>query len=303
MVAIGLFGGISVAMMSLFGSYLRESVVAENQAQLSESMNEFQERLDVELGNTTQLVDCSCGTRQCVFAGTTNPNCLDENAPCGKVILRWETELSNLPSDPSRESCVGGKNAKTQSDLQFRGCKRRLRLVIEPPVKGAGKPGEVRIESDEKPNDGDTVAEVLARLKGSYELRCGRGSVNSVSEFRLDLKAKARANNSVPGSPEFEGFHPADAGFRSGTHRSALMNFSFRNLNSVGVHYGRSLKILNCVRDGEKEESGRGCCSGFIKLSGICLPVSECLGGGMQSDNSGKDCCSLSLMPGSNECV
>jgi hypothetical protein len=303
MVAMGLFGGISVALMSLFSSYLAESMVAQNQVALNEAINEFHERLDTELGNVTQVIGCACGSANCVFNSSAPVDCMKEGATCKTVLLRWETEKSNSPFLRQKSGCLGEGVGKTREQIELRGCKARMRLVMEPPVKGTGIPGEVRIERDDLPPDA-APSEILARLPGVYSLSCGRSSGTEPGQFRLELKAKARDRNDGVTSSAFEGFHPDDAGFNRGTHRSFFADLSFRNLNTSGVFFGRIQKIPSCVRDGEKaSQSGASCCSGFFDSNLKCLPTTECLGSGRESDSAGLDCCSHQVLEGTSKCI
>jgi len=313
MVSTGLFSLVCLALASLFADHAKYSAKAQNDARLSESLLEFADTLETYLNNTTQVIACGCnsgGTPPCGFSEavdcTTAGNCNNT------ALLKFETETSPTPDATSADGCIfPAANAilpggVTTNRLMLRGCKLQLQLSYTPPTQVIGatpsQPGVLTLDLI-NPNTG-AVARTLNQLPGVFSVKCGASSFVYVDEsganvnqlvhdqFKLDISVKTRASNLGLGDPSYESWHPLDTAFNflRGTQRQIVENFAFRNLSVRGVMYGKAHSFMSCALDGQTEDQGN-CCSGYRYATGLCMPMSACLGSG-QTPADFAECCS-----------
>ncbi len=129
LVAVGLFGVLSLGKTQVFVAFMEQNTRNDREIGLNETMREFSDRLDLELGNMTQLLGCGCGdaASRCVYNDTTaasdcasfgsgcNVPCSPSSALC-RTLLIWETEVAQSPGSASSAGNCNGSTA-------LRGCK------------------------------------------------------------------------------------------------------------------------------------------------------------------------------------
>lgn len=309
MVAVGLFGVLSLAMMTLFGDHSTQIAKARNEARLSESLGEFSEALDLYLSGVTQVISCGCGFDGITIVGTPCTyvegatgleDCKERSAPCWNPILRFEYEDAGNPSLPTPAAgCVNSGSstvsaAITPEQLILRGCKKRMRLSYTAPVIEVGatasQPGTLTLDLEDPkvanpaPGAGLTT---LHTLRGVYLVRCGHVEPTgtgtgkaSKDHFRLRLRLKERLRNDAAStSASYESWAKLGKNFWSGTHREISLDFSFQNLSVHGVHFGKPFSNRDCVLGSSSSADGN-CCSGYRLVSGACMSMDSCKKGG-----------------------
>jgi type II secretory pathway pseudopilin PulG len=269
MIAIGLTGISTLAVMTLMANYSEQVARQQNEANLSEQLAGFADILEAYVGNATLIQSCGCANG-CIYTEdaavtdcTFNTGCTINN------ILQFEYEDSVDPGVPAAGTCefAAGFDAGAAPDrLIPRGCKRRARLVYSRPVLGSNTPGTLSVFA-ENPATGNPVGEPMLTLQGVTQFRCGhpRNSQTGLADpnsFRISIAAKSRATNLPPGDPLFDGWHPNDNGFTRGTHRTFSTDIPFRNLTTAGIQFSKSYTEKNCTIDGQVDPEAN-CCSGY----------------------------------------
>lgn len=307
MVAVALFGVLSLAMMTLFGDHSLQIAKARNEARLSEQLGEFSEALDLYLGGVTQVISCGCtNSNPCVYSpgATETEDCTAPSVACAVApnpLFRFEMEDAANPavSIPSAGCLNSGSSTVaagiTPDQMILRGCKKRMRLTYTPPVIEVGpthsQPGTLTIGLEDP-----TVASpalgagltTLHTLRGVYMVRCGHISptgtgtgVASKDHFRLQIRMKERIRNDIAPTDAnlYESWAQAGLNFWRGTHREVSLDFAFQNLSVHGVHFGKPFSFRDCVLGSSFSAEGN-CCSGFRLVNGNCLPMDNCVAGG-----------------------
>ncbi|MGZ3696837.1 MAG: PilW family protein [Bdellovibrionota bacterium] len=326
MVSTALFGILVLGMMTLFSENSKKVAKSQNESRLSEQLVEFSEAIENTLGNATQLISCACnpGTvGNCIFDQTpANPDCAigqcgNPAAPAPLTLLRYEYEDAQNPSDPATNlQCVLGSPSSvsttiTPEGLILRGCKKRISLqVVQPvpvlPTPKNAAPGQLAIVLEGlngAPN------KVITTLSGVTSLRCGQLPLDptlpvaaqqpSPEQFHLEIGIKTRDTNLPLAAPQWDGWHPLDAGFYQGTHRTISTDINFRNINYPGVHFGKAISFNNCTADGAPSPDGN-CCSGYQSATApnLCLAATACITSGLAS-TAAYECCSHKRINGS----
>ncbi len=308
MVAVALFGVLSLAMMTLFGDHSLQIARARNEARLSEQLGEFSEALDLYLSGVTQVISCGCtNSNPCIYsAGATElEDCTVASVDCNVApdpLLRFEFEDAANPSDavPAAGCLNSGSSpvavAIAPDRMILRGCKKRMRLTYTPPVLEVGptpsQPGTLTIDREDptvaSPTQGAGLT-TLHTLRGVYMVRCGHLSptgsdtgVASKDHFRLHIRMKERIRNDIAASDlnMYESWAQGGLGFFRGTHRETSLDFSFQNLSVHGVHFGKPFSFRDCVLGSSSSADGSYCCSGYRLVNGNCLPMDNCVAGG-----------------------
>jgi prepilin-type N-terminal cleavage/methylation domain-containing protein len=284
MVAVGLFGVLSAALTQVFVGFMEQNTRSEREIELNESLREFTDRLDLELGNMTQLLGCSCGVSRCVYNDDTSSggvNCASTN--CGSTLLLWETETAQSTGSASSAGACNGSTS-------LRGCKKFRKLVLTRPAANGTTPGKIEIQDA-------TSGQILASISGITQAYCGRNNDIQTTGFKVRVQAKSRnKNNSTPSSPDFESWSLAQPSGARGIHRELTAEVNFRNLNSPGVHFGNSSTLRSCVADGSATNNANQCCSNYRSSStGRCLARSQCKKSGESPDTTRNSCCSLQI--------
>ena len=289
MVAVGLFGVLSLGMSEVFIAFMTQNRRVENEIELNEMIHEFQDRLDLELGNATQIIMCSCGGTKCTFTdyiGTRN--CGGSTAPCGNPILTWETEATTTPA--TNQSSISSCN----SGAGLRGCKQFRALNITPATDTT--PGTLTIT--------DAVSgTVLSTLSGVTELYCGRSSSTQATGFKLRVRSKTRMyNQNDTSSSDFESWKKSGQNWTQGIHREFNMQIDFRNLSQPGVHFGKSSTNRNCLAAGATAANSEECCSGYRSgTSNQCMNSASCSKAGA-TPSTPEACCSHQI-DGDGKCL
>ncbi|MEK7690447.1 MAG: type II secretion system protein, partial [Bdellovibrionota bacterium] len=304
LISTSLFGFLMVAVSSIFATQATNSARSSNENEFNEQLSSFANTLESYLTNTTQLIDCSCqGATNCVVGNAGSCAQAGKEDYCqSSSYIEVETEGADDPSEAggSGNCNQAGDRGATPEGMHSRGCKRIIRVTYDPPTKvsGAdpswtvGKPGKITI--DDRTSG---TPQIIQEFKGAYFFRCGQHPVDSSNLttpssdlFRLEIKAKTRHSNLTDFSTEAEadGWYPAvgsnaaDPGFMTGTHRQFASDFTFRNWNVPGVHFGRTTTYPECIQfdDAVKNvgiTSDRLCCSGYYDPGpNVCIAQSAC---------------------------
>jgi len=296
LVAVGLFGVLSAALSQVFVGFMEQNTRNEREIGLNESLREFTDRLDLELGNMTQLLGCSCGVSRCVYNDATSSGGVDcASTNCGSTLLLWETEVSQSPGSASSAGDCNGSPS-------LRGCKKFRKLVLTRPAADGRTPGKIEIQ--------DAVSgQTLASISGVTQAFCGRTHDTQTTGFKVRVRAKSRnKNNADPLSPDFESWNLAQPSGANGIHRELTAEVNLRNLNSPGVHFGNSSTFRSCVADGSTANNANKCCSNYRSTTtGNCLARSQCKKSGEAPDTTRNSCCSLQIktdsVTGSDVCL
>lgn len=313
MIATAISGVAAIALMTVMADFSRRTAAARNDANLSEQLVGFSDLLETYLGNATLIDEVAPGqTCGCGMTAAQKAACLIKNAAdcvvtaanptpnCSAPILRFEFEDTNFPDQQAAGNCVFGAGifpGGSPDGLVPRGCKRKARLVFTPPVANSGTGAGILAITLEDVN-GIPAANPFFGITGVTSFRCGhlenpsRPGMASPDSFRLVIGMKARANNFGPGHPEFDGWHPDDARFVRGTHRTITADINFRNLTASGIHFGKAESIKNCVIDGQVSPEGQ-CCSGYWNsTTNVCIAANACLPRNAALVGIGQECCS-----------
>jgi hypothetical protein len=273
MISVALFGVLSLGMSQVFLGFVKQNSDLEKEIELNEQMSEFHERLDLELGNATQIIGCGCGSTWCFYAetspdSTSGSNCAI-NSKCDSILLSWETEASQTPgqlAENGGSTCLNGGTGR--SDL--RGCKQIRILRMTPPTDTT--PGALSIENES--------GQVLSTLNGVAYVFCGRPANNfarqTMNSFKFRIRAKARHSMIGDSShADFESWMPGGQNFTRGVHREFNSEVSLRNFVQNGTHFGKTSTNPACISDGKASSVGLTCCSGFSD-GNICVSEEAC---------------------------
>lgn len=319
LISSALFGVLALGVADLSSQNGLFAGRAQNEAQLSEDIHEFSEALDLHLSSATSITACNCGA-DCLFpsppaAPPASANC--PGADCENLLV-FDTEDSTDPGiEASGPNCEFGTanpfpGAAAPDGYVFRGCKKRMRLRYVPPTQappsGTGRQGELFLETLNRATGEFAMA---ASLRGVTGLNCGyprfsaiSGATNANSgQFKIGLRTKAPLRRRPPASDEFEGWHPNDPRFARGLHRELSKDIELPNLSAKGVHFGKTVSYLKCVRDTDvpNTSSSGNCCSGYRFANGACMPIGACLPRGATPSNTDPalgfaECCSHQLL-------
>jgi prepilin-type N-terminal cleavage/methylation domain-containing protein len=284
LISVALFGVLSLAVAEIFVYFTTQTVRSEREIQMNESIREFHEYVDLELGNATQIIGCRCGPMP--SSGLTcryNPSnaigndCGSSGRPCGDILLTWETENSQRPFEAS---AVG--NCNGAGDL--RGCRQFRSLRVTPATDTT--PGLLTLENSQ-------TGQVLSRLSGVTEVYCGMTHPTQNNGFRLRTRLKSRfRNGNDSASPDFESWRRDGNRWQQGLHREVNIEVDFRNLGHPGLHYGKSSTQRNCLPDGRLSGDEDRCCSGYLNRTGTrCWAQASCGRAGSVSPRA-ENCCS-----------
>lgn len=258
MVSTALFAIIALGLATLQGESIKNSVRSNNQGNLAQEIAVFSQALEVVLGNTTRIVSCGCA-QNCRFLPETTEsdqmNCVSSSSSCLSItpLIEFTSEDANDPGISTYAGC----NATTYTGTA-RGCKKtyRLNLIRPTPIDTSssplqvGSPGRLQLVQT-------ATNQTVAELTGVYYVKCGRQPLDNAvgadprlapDKFSLELKVKSRADNQNFGNvlSRLEGWYPPldgnppDQNFWSGIHREVSTSIPLRNMNTYGVHFGRT---------------------------------------------------------------
>jgi len=294
MVSFGLLGVLALASASFFAEFTTKNKTLSDETELNEQIALFQDRLQTELENATQILGCGCGSPSCEFSdidpdSPTSRNCALNSIDCDPTLLSWETETAFSPTQLPSVNRVNCLNSSV-SDPGFRGCKQLRTLKITPPTDLT--PGALTLF--------DADGSQLSKITGVTHVFCGRPPIEQnrqhLNAFRVRIRAKVRSKSLALTDPNFESWRPGGLRFEQGVHRELITEVPFRNLNQAGIHFGRSAVNRTCIENGSLSASGDPCCSGFSNGT-ECISEENCLKAGQSSALSDR-CCSHQISGG-----
>ncbi len=290
LISVGLFGTLSLAVAQMFVYFNAQTITLDREIALNESIREFHEYVDMDLGNVTRFMGCDCGSANCRFpsAFTDSSNCAHSSQPCGAVLATWETETSQTPIQASNNTSCNGNPDRY-------GCRQFRALRIVPATDTT--PGVLTLENAAN-------QAVLSRLEGVTEVNCGMNHSRLNNGFKLRVRTKVRSRNlNDSSSNDFESWMKGGQNWLAGSHREVDIEVDFRNLTHTGLHYGKTNTVRNCLTDGTASTQAETCCSGFLNASGTaCSAQSTCSVAGVASTLAGS-CCSHQLNGAGTLCL